>query len=317
MAGEDLFCFSLRGPWTLFSRGRGPLLHSHHQTLLQVQQHCHCLHHHHCNVCQHFHHHTSFFRSSATHPSCRRRLNALEDTDVVLDFAEAVTSTSVKQSKSKEEEFGTFCNPRLEDEDLENGSRSWNHSPASPFLIRSNSQSVHQLNPTSPFKQFLGSNSHHQSSSQSNPFQPVTSEIHLQQQQQSNSRETFHPSISQDPLNCLGPLQQSSEDPYNEDIWAAYSKNAQEVLSYQGGFESGPEWSGAHILPSLQLSSVELLLGRLRIFEPPNVDNVQSWLENFDSIFRFQLLPNLCTCHARTFHRDFGLNLLFQRAPCQ
>ena len=243
-----------------------------------------------------FHTFTTFVRRSGSHPLCRRRLNALEDTDVVLDFdVEAVTSTSVK-SRSKEE-FGTFCNPRLEDEDLED---TWADSRSrSPFPIRPTFQPIQQLSQaglshqdnsqlshTSPFKQSVGSNSFHQSSSQSNPFHPVTSEVQLQHQ--SNSSETFNPSIS------LGPLHQSSEDPYNEDIWAAYSKNAQNVLSYQGGFESGPEWSGAHILPSLQHSSVELLLCRLRIYEPPNIDNMQSWLDNFDSIFRSQPLPNLC-----------------------
>ena len=284
---------------------------------------------------------STYFYSSAPHPSCRRRLNALEDTDVVLDFAEAVTSTSVKQSKSKED-FGTFCNPRLEDQDLVdtwNDSRSWNQSPASPFLINPTSQPVQeliqaglshqsnsqnsQLNHISPFKHSVASSSYRQSSSQSNHFQQVISEVHLQQQQHSNSRETFHPSLSQqDPLNSLGPLHQSSEDPYNEDIWAAYSKNAQEVLSYQGGFESGPEWSGAHLLPSLQAPSVQLLLSRLRLYEPPNIDNIQSWLDNFDSIFRLlQLIPNLFISNAQIIYllasffdiREFLANEDFQQ----
>ena len=193
----------------------------------------------------------------------------------------------MKQSRSKEE-FGTFSNPRLED--LE---ETWTDSRSrSPFLIKPTFQPVPQLgqtgqshqdnpenfhlNQTSPFKQSVGTNSY----KQSNPFHPVLTLEH-----QSNSGETFNPFIS------LWPLHQ--EDPYNEDIWAAYSKNAQEdVLSHQRGFESGPEWSTSHILNSLQPSSMELLLHRLRIYEPPNIDNMQSWLEIFESIFRFQPQPN-------------------------
>ena len=195
-----------------------------------------------------------------------------------------MTSTSVKQSRSKEE-FGTFCNPHLDEE--ENVEGTWDHLHASPLLIAPTPQPVHHLNPISPFKQSLTSNSWHHFSSQDNPSQQFAPEVHLQQS--SNSIGTFHPSISQDPLNILGPLQQSSEDPYNEDIWAAYSKKAQDVLSCQRRFESGSESSGPYIRPTLQISSImDLLLSRLRIYEPPNIDNTQSWLKNFDSIFRFR-----------------------------
>ena len=43
LACENLFSVTPRGPWSLLSRGGGPLLHSHHQALLQVPQHCQCL----------------------------------------------------------------------------------------------------------------------------------------------------------------------------------------------------------------------------------------------------------------------------------
>ena len=206
-------------------------------------------------------------------------MKALDDSDVDLDFAEALTSTSVKQSKAREE-FGTLCDPRLDIDD------SWQESPASPCLSKSKTfkELSHPDNHQSSFQPKSILEQESESSSDSNSFKEAASEGHLDEQ--TNSQETFHHSVSQDPLNSLGPLQQSFQDPYNEDIWSAYRK-AQDILTYQGGFQSGPEWSSADVLPaSFQPLSVELLLARLRLFAPPSINNIQPWLENFDSILR-------------------------------
>ena len=236
-------------------------VHHHHH---HHPAHCHC-----CHLCR-----------SAPGPKCRRQLKALDDSDVDLDFAEALTSTNnVKQSKAREE-FGTFCDPRL---DIDN---SWQKSPASPCLSKSKTSKElsHHDNHQSSFQPKSILEQESESSSDSNSFKEAASEGHLDEQ--TRSQETFHHSVSQDPLNSLGPLQQSFQDPYNEDIWTAYRK-AQDILTYQGGFQSGPEWSSADVLPaSFQPLSVELLLARLRLFAPPSINNIQPWLENFDSILR-------------------------------
>ena len=206
-------------------------------------------------------------------------MKALDDSDVDLDFAEALTSTSVKQSKAREE-FGTFCDPRLDIDD------SWQESPASPCLSKSKTfkELSHPDNHQSSFQPKSILEQESESSSDSSSFKEAASEGHLDEQ--TNAQETFHHSVSHDPLNSLGPLQQSFQDPYNEDIWTAYRK-AQDILTYQGGFQSGPEWSSADVLPaSFQPLSVELLLARLRLFAPPSINNIQPWLENFDSILR-------------------------------
>ena len=218
-------------------------------------------------------------------------MKALDDSDVDLDFAEALTSTSVKQSKAREE-FGTFCDPRLDIDD------SWQESPASPCLSKSKTfkELSHPDNHQSSFQPKSILEQESESSSDSNSFKEAASEGHLDEQ--TNSQETFHHSVSQDPLNSLGPLQQSFQDPYNEDIWTAYRK-AQDILTYQGGFQSGPEWSSADVLPaSFQPLSVELLLARLRLFAPPSINNIQPWLENFDSILRlmFSIFEHLFPC---------------------